>query len=173
MALHRWREVLAAATVALIGLWWVWLGGLILVPLGLAVLALGAALGVLALRRLRFGKGGAAPGIVEVDEGQISYFGPQFGGFVSLRELAELRLLSKLGQRFWRLKQGDGQVLLIPVEAAGAERLFDALSSLPGMDSQALVAALDSPALGPGLVLHEDLGPVIWRKATTTRLRVV
>ena len=66
-----------------------------------------------------------APGVVEVDEGQISYLGPAFGGSISVPELVELRLLTAGGRRMWRLKQADGQALLIPVEAVGADRLFD------------------------------------------------
>jgi hypothetical protein len=106
---------------------------------------LAAGLGVLAWRRKRFAQTGEAPGVVEFDEGQVSYFGPNSGGAVALRELVELRLLMVGGQRVWRLKQQDGQALLIPVAALGAERLFDAFASLPGMDTAALVAAVDRP----------------------------
>jgi hypothetical protein len=43
----------------------------------------------------------------------------------SLDELVEIRLLAMRGRRMWRLKQTDGQALLIPVDAEGAEKLFD------------------------------------------------
>ena len=119
-ALFQWREVIAAAIFAALGLWLIALGGFVLVPLGGAILALAFGFGLLALRRLRFGTGGAAPGVIEVDEGQIRYFGPDFGGFVALPELAELRLMTHRGQQHWRLKQRDGQVLLVPVAASGA-----------------------------------------------------
>lgn len=167
-ALRRWQEVgLALAGIGL-GLWLFTRGGWLLMPLGVAVAGLALGSGVIALRRMRFAQGAGAPGMVEVDEGQISYFGPLSGGFVSLRELVELRLLARGGQRFWRLKQQDGQALLVPVDASGAERLFDAFAALPGMDSQALVSALDLPP-GPGVsglpALPQDtLGPVIWRR---------
>ena len=59
------------------------------------------------------------PGVVEVDEGQVGYLGPTFGGYVALPDLVELRLIAIRGQRLWRLKQADGQALLIPVAAAG------------------------------------------------------
>jgi hypothetical protein len=142
---YRWREVIVAGVVAALGLWWVWLGGYLLLPLGLAVLTFAAIWAVTALRRMRFAQEIAAPGVVEVDEGQVGYFGPAAGGYVALQDLDELRLVTLQGRRLWRLKQADGQALLIPVDAAGADRLFDAFGSLPGMDMAALVAALGTP----------------------------
>lgn len=164
-ALWRWRAPLAHACVALAGVWLIWLGGYLLVPLGAAVLALGAGLGVMELRRMRFAQTVNAPGVVEVDEAQVGYLGPEGGGYVSLAELVEVRLLTMRGRRLWRLKQLDGQALLIPVEAAGAERLFDAFASLPGMASGALVAALAPPAAqGPGLITNATEMRLVWRR---------
>ncbi|MCB2116006.1 MAG: hypothetical protein KDE00_06800 [Rhodobacteraceae bacterium] len=140
--LHRWREVIAAGMALAFGLWVAAQGGLVLTPLGLALAALALGWGVVALRRLRFQLAVGAPGIVEVDEGQVGYFGPSFGGFVSLSDLAELRLTEFHGKRQWRLRTLDGQVLSVPIDAAGAERLFDAFASLPGIDMAALTAAL-------------------------------
>lgn len=141
--LRQGREVIAALAIVCLGLWFVWLGGFLLVPLGLVIVAFGGAWALQALRRLRFAQIGNSPGMVEVDEAQIGYLGPDAGGFVGLPDLVELRLISLHGRRLWRLKQVDGQALLVPVDAAGAERLFDAFASLPGMDTQALVAALE------------------------------
>ncbi len=167
-ALWRAREATVALGITLFGLWLLSLGGLVLIPVGATIAALGTALGVLALRRMRFGQGVHAPGIVEVDEAQISYFGPDGGGFVSVPDLAELRLMWMAGRRFWRLKQGDGQALLLPVDAAGAERLFDVFASLPGMDTQALVAAVGAGGTGAavpgGLVQGAALGPILWHR---------
>jgi hypothetical protein len=170
--LHRWREMAGAGGAGLFGLWLVLLGGWFLIPVGVAVIALAAVWAVTAARRVRFAQGQGAPGLVEVDEGQVGYMGPTFGGFVALPDLQELRLLTLRGQRHWRLKQVDGQVLLIPVAAQGAERLFDAFAALPGMDTQALVAALApaAPALATGTAVAAApdstvIGPVIWRRA--------
>jgi hypothetical protein len=170
---HRWREMIAAGAVGACGLWLVWLGGYLLLPVGLAVLAFAATWAVTALRRMRFVQAVLAPGMVEVVEGQVGYLGPTLGGYVSLPDLVELRLVTMQGRRLWRLKQADGQTLLIPVDAAGAERLFDAFGSLPGMDMAALVAAVDTPQVaGQGGLpaLRGDLPPqspamqVIWRR---------
>ncbi len=144
--LVRWREVIAAITALVAGAWLAWLGGWLLMPLGMAVIVLALAWGTIALRRLRFLRGVAAPGMVEVDEGQIGYFGPSFGGFVALAELSEVRLAVQHGVRHWRLKTSAGEVLLVPVDAAGAEKLYDAFAVLPGIDMARLTAALDRGA---------------------------
>lgn len=146
--LYRWREVAFAGGLAAWGLWFVALGGWVLVPLGAGALALAAVLGLTALRRLRFAQTIAAPGVAEVIEGEVRYFGPNVGGMVSLAELTEIRLIRLRGRRLWRLKQADGQALLIPVDAAGAEALFDGFATLPGLDMAAVVAAL-GPQAGP------------------------
>lgn len=165
-ALWRWREVIAAGLVVAFGLWVASFGGWVLIPFGGLIAAFGAGLGVQAWRRLRFAQGADAPGVVEVDEGQISYMGPQLGGFVSVPELVELRLVTLRGRRLWRLRQADGQVLLVPVDAAGAEGLFDVFATLPGMDMAAVLAALspEGEGRGTGLVVGETM-QVLWRRA--------
>ena len=157
-ALVRYREVIAAGAVGAFGLWLMALGGWLLIPLGGIVLGLAALWAISALRRLRFAQGVAAPGVVEIDEGQVGYLGPGLGGYVALPDLVELRLIRLHGKRVWRLKQEDGQALLIPVEAAGAERLFDAFSVLPGLDGQALLTALEAPAPQDRVVWRRDRG---------------
>lgn len=165
-ALWRWREVGLAGGVAAVGLWVAAQGGYLLGPVGSAIAAVGVGLGVQAWRRVRFAQGEGAPGIVEVDEGQISYMGPELGGFVSVPELVELRLVTLRGRRLWRLRQADGQALLIPVDAAGAEALFDVFAALPGMDVPALLAALTPAQAGTGhAVAFGEAMQVIWRRA--------
>ncbi|MDZ4310782.1 MAG: hypothetical protein U1A24_09545 [Cypionkella sp.] len=163
--LRRFSEVIWATAVLGFGLWLILLGGYLLTPVGTAIGAFGVAWGILALRRLRFIQTVDAPGVVEVDEGQIGYLGPQSGGYVSIPELVELRLLSLRGRRVWRLKQADGQALLIPVDATGADRLFDAFASLPGMNTLALVAALDAkPSTGASHLALAAETTTIWHR---------
>lgn len=164
--LQRGREVIAAAAVTCFGAWVAWLGGYLLLPLGLGIMILGLVLARLAWRRMRFAQAVGAPGLVELDEAQIGYLGPTEGGYLSLDELVELRLLGLQGQRMWRLKQSDGQALLIPVDAQGAERLFDAFAALPGMDTGALVAAVQAVP-GAGNVTEAR---VIWRRPSWAKL---
>ncbi|MDW4550173.1 hypothetical protein R5H32_12490 [Defluviimonas sp. D31] len=139
----RWREVISAAATGLFALWLFWLGGWFLQGLGVIGAALALGWGVIALRRLRFLRSVAAPGVVEVDEGQVGYWGPSFGGFVALADLVEVRLTEFHGTRQWRLRTASGEVLTVPVDAAGAEKLYDAFAALPGIDMAALTAALD------------------------------
>lgn len=150
---RRWREVIAAGAVALSGVWLMRLGGYLLFPLGALTTGSAAVWALQTVRRLRFVQDVDAPGMVEVDEGQVGYLGPTFGGYVDLPDLVELRVIVIHGKRLWRLRSSDGQALLIPVAAAGGERLFDAFAALPGMDTQALAAAAG-----------EGAERVVWRR---------
>ncbi len=162
---YRGREVILGTVLAAAGGWVTTGGGYLLPPLGLALAGLGLVWAVTAWRRMRFAQSVAAPGIVEIDEGQIGYLGPNAGGYVAIPDLSELRLVDMQGRRLWQLRQSDGQALLIPVDAAGADRLFDAFASLPGMDTAALVAALAPPS--PDLRRSPALSSIsrtLWRR---------
>lgn len=165
-ALHRNAELLAALVLAAFGLWIATRGGYLLTPLGLALLAMGAGWALTTWRRLRFQQAGDAPGIVRVTEAQIAYYGPRTGGFVGLPDLAEIRLLTLRGRRIWKLKQADGQLLHIPVESDGAEALFDAFATLPGIDMAALVAALgsDAPPSDGRVIALAEVDRLIWTR---------
>lgn len=166
-AVSRHREVIAAAGVVAFGLWLLASGSGYVTPLvGLALMALGLGWEVQAFRRLRFQQDGEAPGILRVTEAQIAYFGPRVGGFVGLPDLAEIRLLTLRGRRIWKLKQGDGVMLHIPVEADGAETLFDAFATLPGIDMAALVAALgqDVPPSDARVIALAEVDRLIWTR---------
>jgi hypothetical protein len=160
--LHRWREVIGAGLALAAGLWLATRGGWLMAGLGGAMALAGAGLALAALRRLRFAPAGRGPGVVEVDEGQVGWFGPGIGGFVSLSDLSELGLVTVQGLRVWRLRQTDGHLLLVPVNAQGADRLYDALTALPGIDGTRLLAALDNPA---------DT-PVVWRRIPAQVIRL-
>lgn len=148
--LRQWREPLSAALAMAAGLWLIWLGGFVLMPVGALILLVALGWLVVALRRQRFLRTAQAPGVVEVDEGQVGYYGPSFGGFVALSELAELRLVDLHGQRHWRLRTLGGEALMIPVDAAGADRLYDAFAALEGIDMARVSAALDrAPSMAP------------------------
>jgi hypothetical protein len=172
-ALWRGREVIATGAVVAFGLWAASFGGLVLVPFGLAVALLGIGLGLQALRRLRFAQGADAPGVVTVDEAQISYMGPQVGGFVNVPDLIELRLVRMRGRRLWRFKQSDGQALLVPVDAAGADALFDVFATLPGLDMAAVLAAMEPGQETGGTVLAlAGEQRVLWQRTGRGMTRV-
>ena len=164
-AIFQRREAIAGGALAVFGGWIASRGGLFYLPLGLALMALGAGWTVLAMRRLRFRQAGDAPGMVRVTEAQIAYMGPNVGGFVGLPDLAEIRLLTLRGRRIWRLRQADGTELHIPVEAEGAEALFDAFAALPGMDTLALVAALGSQSASDSRVIAlNTVDRLVWSR---------
>ena len=153
--LARWleprREFLAAILCMALAGWVGSRGGWFFALLGFAGFALSAGWLLGSWRRLAFHREIAAPGVVEVVEGEIRYFGARaIGGTLALRDLSEIRLLRLNGHDHWRLKTSDGQALLIPVEAKGADRLADAFAALPGLDLGRVSAALAQKA-GPSL----------------------
>lgn len=153
--LQRWREVLAGAGIVLLGGWIATFGGWFFAGLGGLVAAAGVALAINGARRMRFDAHGQGPGMVQVVEGQIAYFGPETGGFLGLTELEELQLADRPVGRCWLLRRSDGSVLEVPLEARGAAALYDLFATLPGIDMAHVSAAA---ARGAGRA------QVLWRR---------
>lgn len=143
-----WAETLTALAAAGFGLRLISLGGWLFWPLGIAIAIASGLWALDARRRMRFNHTTQGPGMVELDEGAIRYLSPNrlLGGEIPLRELAEIRMLRLNGRRHWRLKSHDGQALLVPVDAAGAEGLASAFATLPGLDLGRVAAALADDA---------------------------
>ncbi|MFC7705695.1 hypothetical protein ACFQXB_16015 [Plastorhodobacter daqingensis] len=161
---HRWREVIVAGAVLCAGTWLMGRGGWLLAALGGVALVAGGALLVVALRRLRFQRAVTDPGVVEVLEGQISYMGPETGGWVALSDLAEIAHARDGSGSAWWLRETGGRSLAIPVAAQGAGQLFDVFAALPGMDMQRLLRVLDSTGHGRQSLWLRDAGPALtWR----------
>lgn len=139
----RWSETLVASAILLAGLWLSLRGGWFFAVLGGLVLLVGLSLLLGAVRRLPFRRRVGAPGLVEVDEGAIRYYGAAvLGGEIALRDLVEIRLLRLKGQGHWRLRSVSGEALLVPVDAAGSDALAHAFTALPGVDMGTVSAAL-------------------------------
>lgn len=135
--MSRWRECLIAVALFALAVWFWRAGGLLswLAPLtGIGALALGW----VGLQRGRFRGSGEGAGVVQVVEGQVSYFGVEKGGAVALRELERLIL----DGRHWRLYQPGLPELVIPIDARGADSLFDAFSALPGLKTERMLAEM-------------------------------
>lgn len=154
-ALWRWREVLAGAAISLVGLWWIVGPGRLLAVPGWAMVLGGAALGVIGVQRARFRSGGGGPGAVQVNEGQIAYFGPLTGGVVALQALERLSLDARAHPAHWRLDVPGQDAVLIPVNAAGSEGLFDAFATLPGLRTERMLSELRA---------KRDHAVVIWER---------
>ncbi len=148
--LRRWSEPLVALAIAALGARVLWrglsLGAWFLQAIGGAVLLGGLAAAWAGYRRALFTGHGQGPGLVEVDERQITYMTAAGGGAVDLAAITRLEICTGRDTGpCWVLRQEGGPSLFIPVEALGAEKLFDALLALPGIDSSRLVAARQNP----------------------------
>ncbi|MGC1504595.1 MAG: hypothetical protein WA782_10695 [Sulfitobacter sp.] len=159
-AVWRWREGLAGGVLALLGLWLVSGPGFLLSVPGYAAIGGGLLLTWLGIQRGRFRGSDGGAGAVQVDEGQISYFGPLTGGTVALREMDRLTLEGNMFPAHWRLSQKGQPPLLIPVNAAGAEALFDAFAALPGLRTEKMLNTLRAER-------HATV--VIWQRALTPK----
>ena len=145
--LARWREAAIGGAAILLGVWLLATSGGLPVLFGIALTGAGAVLALSGLRRARFRRAADEPGMLELDEGRLTYLGPVLGGTVAVAELEEVTFRrTRSGEAFWRLSPEGGRALIVPEGAAGAERLLDALAPLPGFDSGALVRATRAPA---------------------------
>ena len=154
-AVWRWREVLVALGVLSLGGYWAFGTPGLLHWVGYAVLILGAVLLAAGIQRVRFRAGHGGPGVVQVDEGQVAYFGPLTGGAIALSELTRLSLDPTAKPAHWVLSQPGQPDLQVPVTATGADALFDAFASLPGIRTERMLVEMKRQAGQP---------VVIWQK---------
>jgi hypothetical protein len=165
--LLRYAEPVLTAAAAL-WLGWEGVAGLLagrsplLAALLLAGAAIAAAWSRAAWQRLRLrARWAEGPGVVEVTEGRIGYWGPVSGGFVALDTLEEVAIRQAPDGAVWLLTSTDGERLAIPAGAAGAERLPDVLGTLEGFDTGRVLAALEGRAGGERVL--------VWRRSRTGR----
>lgn len=151
--LNRWRETLAGLGAAALGFLWFSTAIGLLWMLGIVLMVGGALLAVAGIQRARFRRGGEGPGLVQVLEGQVTYFGPHDGGTVSVQDLVSIELdPGKLdpgepdpgaAAPAWVVTGTLGEALRIPVDAVGAEALFDVFAGLPGLQTEAMLQKLE------------------------------
>lgn len=159
--LWRWREVLFGLGLASLSLIWAMSAFGVLRILALVLVGLAAIIVLAGIQRARFRTRGGGQGVVQVIEGQVSYFGPLTGGAVAISELAALSLDGRAIPAHWLLVPDQGNVLQIPVSAAGADALFDAFSGLPGLRTEHLLRVKQAQA--------KELA-VVWRRADVQAL---
>lgn len=152
-ALWRWREVLLGLVCVALGLNWILTSYGAVALIGGGIVAIGVALVLSGVQRARFRQSGGGVGVVDVDERQITYFGPYGGGAMAVDDLCEV---ATDGRGNWLLRDTGGQALLIPMAAEGAEVLFDAFTALPGLGGAELVAASQR---------SDQEYTVVWQKA--------
>jgi hypothetical protein len=144
----KWREAYFVAGVMLLGAWTYLHGAarlnLILQGLGLVISLAGIILLRTTIQRIRFRRTQIAPGMVDVTEREISYFGPMHGKTISLESLHKIELReSEAYASIWVLHHADGDPMIVPTSAKGSDRLFDAFTSLSGVKMDTLVAAIN------------------------------
>lgn len=154
-AIWRWREVLAGCGLLVLGS--VWAVGSIGIFRWLALVICAAAVLLIAagIQRGRFRGAGGGSGVVQVDERQITYFGPLSGGTIALAEIGAITLDHTGSPAHWLLVPLQGDPLRIPVNAQGSDTLFDAFSGLDGLKTERMLRALKEGETGQ---------IVIWRR---------
>lgn len=160
----RWREALIGTGLIAWGLFWAltafgyipWIGGVIAL-IGLALLVTG-------IQRGRFRTGAGGMGVVQVTEGQVGYFGPFTGGAVALSEISRLELDAGRSPPCWRLSQPSQPPLEIPLNAEGAEALFDIFAALPDIRTSRLLAEVSRATTAPE-ARPDGHSVVIWERA--------
>jgi hypothetical protein len=141
--LVRWREVLLAAAVGLLGIWWVLTGLGINFWLGILIIAVAGGWGYAATQRVRFAQGGDGPGVVQVRERRLGYFGPLDGGVMDIADMNRLELdPATYPAPSWILTGMGGQRVAIPINAAGSDELFDVFAALPGIETAVVLDVL-------------------------------
>ncbi|MEO9823773.1 MAG: hypothetical protein ABJF50_05050 [Paracoccaceae bacterium] len=163
----RWREVIIGGALVLAGVHLAIFGLGIQRLMGAGLAAIGAMLIWEGVRRARFPAPGGGAGMVDVDEREITYFGPLGGGSISINELVRVNVrTSDLGplapDLYWDFFDGSGQSLTIPGDAEGVELIFDALAALEGVDYEAATKAAGTT---------EDMLFTIWQKASPKLVR--
>lgn len=156
-AIWRLREVLVGITLVVLGVWLSFGRGVWLDFIGYPMAAAGGALVWLGIQRARFRGSDEGAGAVQIVEGQVTYFGPLTGGTLALADLDQLVLEGEMFPPHWRLQQGGAAPLLIPVNAVGADALFDAFATLPGLRTERMLYLLKQNA-------HQAV--VIWQRGS-------
>lgn len=138
-ALWRWREVLFGSLGAALALMWV-AGSFGFVRMfAIALFAIAVIVILAGIQRSRFRGRGGGQGVVQVIEGQVTYYGPLSGGAVAISELAALSLDGRSKPAHWLLVPDHGAALEIPISAEGADALFDAFNGLSGLRTEHLL----------------------------------
>ncbi|MGH1578236.1 hypothetical protein [Planktotalea sp.] len=138
-AIWRWREVLSGCLLAVLAAIWAMSSFGFVRVVALLFLALTILVVLAGIQRARFRGRGGGQGVVQVIEGQVTYYGPLSGGAVAISELAALSLDGRSKPAHWLLVPDQGNALEIPVSAEGSDALFDAFSGLKGLKTEHLL----------------------------------
>lgn len=141
--LNRYRDLIIAALVGAIGLYWALTTFGFMVWVGWFLVIVASAFAWSGVQRLRFKTEQGGIGVVSIKEGQITYLAPFDGGVVALSDLDTLVLNYTQDPPCWVLKQLGQADVQIPLNAEGTERLFDVFAALPGLQTGQMLSALE------------------------------
>jgi len=80
---------------------------------------------------------------VQIRERRFAYFGPLDGGVMDVDDLSKLEIdPSSHPAPSWVLTGVGGQRLAIPINATGAEELFDVFAALPNIQTNVVLDVL-------------------------------
>lgn len=150
----RWREALFGVLMAVAGMLWAVSQPGILAAVGTSISIVGALILFAGIQRTRFRVGTGGPGLVQVHERLVVYYGPYDGGSVSIDALESVSLDPKSKPAAWVLEEIGGQPLRIPTNAENAEALFDVFASLDGIKTENMLAKLRSQPKEPVQIWH-------------------
>ncbi len=143
-AVERFRDAIIGVGISLLGIYWALAASGFMAIVGTSLAVAGALLVFAGIQRGRFRSGSEGPGVVRVDEGQVTYYGPFEGGSLIIDELEKVRFDATTRPRGeWILKNRQGIELRIPVDAEGAETLFDVFTSLEGLQTEKMLSAIN------------------------------
>jgi hypothetical protein len=162
--LVKWSEPLIMAVVLFLGLWMYFrahsaANATLLVVASIVIVAALALLFV-AIRRVRLHTEKRGFGVVEVEERNITYYGPDTGGQVSLDDLVSIEVVTARAAGFvdvtyWQLTDRWGSVLIIPAGAEGSDAMVDSFAALPGLKYDLIITAMAAA---------DDAVFTIWKK---------
>ncbi|MEO8530551.1 MAG: hypothetical protein ABI459_04970 [Deltaproteobacteria bacterium] len=155
------RELIGGLVISLLGIVLAATNAGFWQVLGLTFAVAGAVLLFTGIQRARFRNDAGGPGIVQVDEALITYFGPIEGGSVSIQNLARIELEPDSKPLHWALSEPGQAPLNIPVNAEGANALFDAFTALPGIDTENMLALLNGKLAKRTTVWQRTNTPVL------------
>ena len=152
----RYRDALAGASIAAIGLYLVLTRVGLIGWLGWLMLAGGAIWTVAGIQRGRFRQDTDGPGVVQIRERRLAYFGPLDGGVMDIADLTQLEFdPTSHPSPSWVLSTTDGRSIAIPIDAKQSEALFDVFASLPDINTTTLLSVLSRTP---------DARTVIWQR---------
>ncbi|MGR3344457.1 MAG: hypothetical protein ACU0DI_14755, partial [Paracoccaceae bacterium] len=91
-AIWRYRDALIGIAVSLLGVYWAINAFGFISILGMSVAVVGALLALAGIQRGRFRSRLGGAGVVQVDEGEVTYFGPFYGGSVVIENIVKVEL---------------------------------------------------------------------------------